>query len=40
VTDRGPAAAAEHESRYVGALVRRPAEEVYAYASDPANLPE
>ncbi|HWK92082.1 MAG TPA: SRPBCC family protein [Luteimicrobium sp.] len=33
------AAAAEHESRYVSVLVARPADEVYAYASDPANLP-
>ncbi|GAA4838950.1 SRPBCC family protein [Luteimicrobium xylanilyticum] len=33
------AAAADHESRYVGVLVARPAEEVYAYAADPVNLP-
>ncbi len=39
MTVAGPAAAAEHESRYVGVLVGRPADEVYAYASDPANLP-
>ncbi|MGC5165287.1 SRPBCC family protein [Luteimicrobium sp. DT211] len=40
MTAGGPAAAAERESRYVGALVGRPADEVYAYASDPAHLPE
>jgi hypothetical protein len=29
----------EHESRHVSVFVRRPAEDVYSYAADPANLP-